>query len=104
MAKNLGTLADMPAHYEPFSAASSLPRLDPFKIAHYEAPRSRLFLLDVEGTLATWDQQVGQSNIRTSPQRTINTLVELTAQERNLIYVFGAGRGDVRPFLHTEDV
>ena len=84
----------MPARYEPFSI-STLPRLDPSTVSRYEAPHSRLFLLDLEGTLATWDQQVGQSNIRTSPQRTINVLAELTSQERNVVYVFGAGRGDV---------
>ncbi|PBP25849.1 trehalose phosphate synthase [Diplocarpon rosae] len=65
---------------------TAVPRLSIHHLGRqYQASARRLFLLDYEGTLASW----GSPNdiILTSPQRTLDVLNDLLQDERNTVYV-----------------
>lgn len=65
---------------------TSVPRLSINQLGHqYQRSERRLFILDYEGTLASW----GSPNdiILTSPQRTLDVLNDLLLDDRNTIYV-----------------
>lgn len=66
-----------------------VPRLpmDQLEERYQRAPR-RLFIVDYEGTLASWGSP--KSIIVTTPQRAITTLTELTEDPRNMVYVMSA--------------
>jgi trehalose 6-phosphate synthase/phosphatase len=65
---------------------SSVPRLSVNSLCnHYRDSNQRLFVLDYEGTLASWGS-VGDT-ILTSPQRTLDVLNDLLSDERNTVYV-----------------
>lgn len=65
---------------------TSVPRLSINALAQkYQKSGRRLFMLDYEGTLASWGSP--SSIILTSPQRTINVLNDLLSDERNTVYV-----------------
>ena len=64
----------------------AIPRLSISKLSEqYQAARNRLFILDYEGTLAAYGSPT--SIIFTSPQRTLDTLTNLSADRRNIIYI-----------------
>lgn len=54
----------------------------------YHGSSRRLFIVDYEGTLASWGSP--KSIIVTTPQRAILTLTELTEDTRNIVYVMSA--------------
>ena len=64
----------------------SIPRLSIAQLsANYQRSQKRLFILDYEGTLASYGS-VG-TTVLTSPQRVIETLNDLMSEPRNLVYV-----------------
>ncbi|KAI9734445.1 MAG: hypothetical protein M1818_006834 [Claussenomyces sp. TS43310] len=65
---------------------TSVPRLSINALMQkYQNSNRRLFILDYEGTLASWGSP--SSIILTSPQRTLNVLNDLLQDERNTVYV-----------------
>ncbi|KAI9704420.1 MAG: hypothetical protein M1836_007283 [Candelina mexicana] len=63
----------------------SIPRLSVNSLAEkYRSANKRLFLLDYEGTLASYGSPT--SIILTSPQRTIDVLNDLLLDDRNVVY------------------
>ena len=68
---------------------ASVPRLSfaPLK-EKYDAANRRLFLIDYEGTTATWGSPT--DTILTTPKRTTDTLMELIADEKNIVYLMSA--------------
>jgi len=69
--------------------ATSVPRLSINTLARqYQNSQRRLFLLDYEGTLASWGSPT--SIILTSPQRTIDILNDILLDERNVVYVMSS--------------
>ena len=64
---------------------ASVPRLSfaPLK-EKYDAANRRLFLIDYEGTTATWGSPT--DTILATPKRTTDTLMELIADEKNIVY------------------
>ncbi|KAH6709053.1 glycosyltransferase family 20-domain-containing protein [Leptodontidium sp. MPI-SDFR-AT-0119] len=65
---------------------TSVPRLSINQLGRqYQQSERRLFILDYEGTLASW----GSPNdiILTSPQRTLDVLNDILQDERNTVYV-----------------
>ncbi|KAH0341491.1 alpha,alpha-trehalose phosphate synthase-like protein subunit, partial [Aureobasidium melanogenum] len=75
------------ASKEQFSRdAMSIPRLSVTSLAQkYKEAERRVFILDYEGTLATYgtDKDV----VLTSPQRVLDTLNELLSDKKNIVYV-----------------
>jgi trehalose-6-phosphate synthase len=66
--------------------ATSVPRLSINTLGQmYQKSERRLFILDYEGTLASWGSPT--SIILTSPQRTLDALTDILADERNTVYV-----------------
>jgi trehalose 6-phosphate synthase complex regulatory subunit len=68
---------------------TSVPRLSINLLGRqYQKSERRLFMLDYEGTLASW----GSPNdiILTSPQRTLDVLNDLLLDERNTVYVMSS--------------
>jgi len=66
--------------------ATSVPRLSINALGHqYQNSKRRLFILDYEGTLASWGSPT--SIILTSPQRTLDALSDILADDRNTVYV-----------------
>jgi len=64
----------------------SIPRLSIAQLSScYQKSKKRLFILDYEGTLASYGSV--SKTVLTSPQRVIETLNDLMSDERNLIYV-----------------
>lgn len=69
--------------------SSTIPRLSTKKLAEeFARSKKRLFIIDNEGTLTSW----GAPNniVMTNPQRTIDTLNDLLADRRNIVYVSSA--------------
>ncbi|TVY51447.1 putative alpha,alpha-trehalose-phosphate synthase [UDP-forming] [Lachnellula cervina] len=65
---------------------TSVPRLSVnLLINQYLKSDRRLFILDYEGTLASWGSP--HDIILTSPQRTLDVLNDILADERNIVYV-----------------
>lgn len=65
---------------------TSIPRLSINALgSQYSASERRLFILDYEGTLASWGAP--NSIILTSPQPTIDVLNDILQDERNTVYV-----------------
>ncbi|KAH8815415.1 glycosyltransferase family 20-domain-containing protein [Xylogone sp. PMI_703] len=68
---------------------TSVPRLSIHTLGkHYQASKKRLFMLDYEGTLASWGSPT--SIVLTSPQRTLDALNDLVSDERNIVYVMSS--------------
>ncbi|CCU74482.1 trehalose-6-phosphate synthase [Blumeria hordei DH14] len=68
---------------------TSISRLSVDKLGQdYQSASRRLFILDYEGTLASW----GSPNdiILTSPQRTLDILNDISLDDRNIVYVMSA--------------
>jgi trehalose-phosphatase len=64
----------------------AVPRLSvPSLCQQYKSSQRRLFIVDYEGTLASWGSP--SSIILTSPQRTLDVLNDLLADDRNIVYV-----------------
>ncbi|KAF2083858.1 glycosyltransferase family 20 protein [Saccharata proteae CBS 121410] len=64
----------------------SIPRLSLSALTEkYKAANKRMFILDYEGTLASYGSPT--SIIMTSPQRVIDALNEILQDERNIVYV-----------------
>ena len=64
----------------------SIPRLSVNELGvKYKVAKSRLFMLDYEGTLAAYGSPT--SIVFTSPQRTLDVLNDLIFDERNIVYV-----------------
>lgn len=67
----------------------SIPRLSINSLGKdYVNSHQRLFLLDYEGTLASWGSPT--NNILISPQRTIDALNDLLHDTRNIVYVMSS--------------
>ncbi|EHL03426.1 putative alpha,alpha-trehalose-phosphate synthase [Glarea lozoyensis 74030] len=65
---------------------TSIPRLSINALSQsYKKSQRRLFMLDYEGTLASWGSP--HDIILTSPQRTLDVLNDVLADERNTVYV-----------------
>ncbi len=78
-------------HEQDARTTSSIPRLSTHALCEkYKASRQRLFILDYEGTLASWGSP--RSIILTSPQRTIDVLNDLLLDSKNIVYVMSARR------------
>ncbi len=70
---------------------TSIPRLSLHTLSeNYAASQRRLFIIDYEGTLASWGSP--RSIILTSPQRTIDVLNELLLDPKNIVYVMSGRR------------
>ncbi|TGO47084.1 hypothetical protein BCON_0294g00040 [Botryotinia convoluta] len=68
---------------------TSVPRLSINILGQkYQKSERRLFIIDYEGTLASWGSP--SSIILTSPQRTIDTLNDILQDERNTVYVMSS--------------
>lgn len=68
---------------------TSVPRLSINALGrHYQQSKRRLFLLDYEGTLASWGSP--SNIILTSPQRTLDVLNDVLVDERNTVYVMSS--------------
>ncbi|RFU31239.1 hypothetical protein B7463_g5122, partial [Scytalidium lignicola] len=68
---------------------TSVPRLSIHTLGkHYQESERRLFILDYEGTLASWGSPT--SIVLTSPQRTLDALNDLVSDERNMVYVMSS--------------
>ncbi|KAG0651196.1 alpha-trehalose-phosphate synthase [Hyphodiscus hymeniophilus] len=68
---------------------TSVPRLSMNELSHmYQGTERRLFVLDYEGTLASWGSPT--NIILTSPQRTLDVLNDLLFDERNQVYVMSS--------------
>ncbi|KAF1987772.1 glycosyltransferase family 20 protein [Aulographum hederae CBS 113979] len=75
------------AHEEHYSRDTmSIPRLSPQKLAaDYKASQMRVFLLDYEGTLASFSNP---DNVHlSSPQRVLDTMNDILSDDRNIVYV-----------------
>jgi len=71
--------------------ATSVPRLSINALGfQYQESERRLFILDYEGTLASWGSPT--SIILTSPQRTLDVLNDVLQDERNVVYVMSSRR------------
>ena len=69
--------------------ATSVPRLSINALGfQYQESERRLFILDYEGTLASWGSPT--SIILTSPQRTIDVLNDVLQDEKNVVYVMSS--------------
>lgn len=69
----------------------SIPRLSINVLTEkYVKSKRRLFILDYEGTLASWGNL--KSIILTSPQRTIDVLNDLLLDKKNIVYVMSGRR------------
>jgi trehalose 6-phosphate synthase/phosphatase len=69
----------------------SIPRLSIHALREtYVKSKRRLFILDYEGTLASWGNP--KSIILTSPQRTIDVLNDLLLDKKNIVYVMSGRR------------
>jgi trehalose 6-phosphate synthase complex regulatory subunit len=67
----------------------AVPRLSVTKLEDaYRVSHHRLFILDYEGTLASWGSPT--SIILTTPQRALTTLADLLDDPRNVIYVMSS--------------
>jgi trehalose-phosphatase len=75
------------ASKEQFSRdAMSIPRLSVTSLAQkYKQAERRVFILDYEGTLATYGTD--NSVLQISPQRVLDTLNDLLSDKRNIVYV-----------------
>lgn len=74
--------------------SSTIPRLSSRKLAEdYLAAKKRLFILDYEGTLASWGAPTNV--IMTNPQRTIDALNELLLDKNNIVYVMSGRTPEV---------
>lgn len=74
--------------------ASMVPRLSTKDLAAaYSKSSKRLFLLDYEGTLASWGSPT--SIILTSPQRTLDVLNDLLADDKNVVYIMSSRSPEV---------
>lgn len=68
---------------------TSVPRLSITTLSNmYKDSQRRLFVLDYEGTLASWGSP--NSIILTSPKRTLDVLNDLLIDERNVVYVMSS--------------
>jgi HAD superfamily hydrolase (TIGR01484 family) len=68
---------------------TSVPRLSINALGHqYQNSERRLFILDYEGTLASWGSP--NSIILTSPQRTLDVLNDILSDDRNTVYVMSS--------------
>ncbi|RAL62949.1 hypothetical protein DID88_004038 [Monilinia fructigena] len=68
---------------------TSVPRLSINMLGQkYQKSERRLFIIDYEGTLASWGSP--SSIILTSPQRTIDTLNDILQDEENTVYVMSS--------------
>ena len=75
----------------------SIPRLATNKVLErYLDSNQRLFLLDYEGTLASYGNPL--NIVLTSPQRVLDTLTDVLIDERNAVYVMSS-----RSILATPD-
>ncbi|KAH3988132.1 hypothetical protein HBI70_044390 [Parastagonospora nodorum] len=74
-------------HEEQFNRDTmSIPRLSVSNLSReYEEGRKRLFLLDYEGTLASYGSV--NSTVLTSTERVIDVVSDLVADSRNIVYV-----------------
>ncbi|KAH8149055.1 uncharacterized protein LAJ45_07031 [Morchella importuna] len=69
--------------------STTIPRLSTKSLVDaYENSNKRVFLLDYEGTLASWGSPT--SIILTSPQRTLDVLHDLLLDERNIVYIMSS--------------
>ncbi|KAI9782291.1 MAG: hypothetical protein M1816_001953 [Peltula sp. TS41687] len=69
----------------------SIPRLSTHVLTEkYVKSNRRLFILDYEGTLASWGNP--KSIILTSPQRTIDVLNDLLLDKKNIVYLMSGRR------------
>jgi HAD superfamily hydrolase (TIGR01484 family) len=67
----------------------SVPRLSISRLEEaYRKSQRRLFILDYEGTLASWGSPT--SIILTTPQRALTTLTDLTEDPKNIVYVMSS--------------
>ncbi|KAI5283306.1 hypothetical protein KEM52_003429, partial [Ascosphaera acerosa] len=67
----------------------AIPRLDMHALfRHYRESKRRLFILDYEGTLASWGSP--KNMIMTTPQRAISVLNALLEDPRNIVYVMSS--------------
>ncbi|KAI9655197.1 MAG: hypothetical protein M1829_000693 [Trizodia sp. TS-e1964] len=67
----------------------SIPRLSLNTLgAEYKKANRRLFILDYEGTLASWGSP--SNIILTSPQRVLDVLNDVLLDEKNIVYVMSA--------------
>lgn len=67
----------------------SIPRLSVSDLsAKYKESSSRLFILDYEGTLASWGSPT--SIVLTTPKRAIDTLNDLIENPKNIVYVMSS--------------
>ncbi|PGH35081.1 trehalose 6-phosphate synthase/phosphatase [[Emmonsia] crescens] len=67
----------------------SIPRLSVSDLsAKYKQSSSRLFILDYEGTLASWGSPT--SIVLTTPKRAIDTLNDLIEDPKNIVYVMSS--------------
>lgn len=67
----------------------SIPRLSVSDLsAKYKESSSRLFILDYEGTLASWGSPT--SIVLTTPKRAIDTLNDLIENPQNIVYVMSS--------------
>ena len=72
-------------------ASSSVPRLSVTKLVEkYKSSNSRVFIIDYEGTLAPHRTSTGIP--LSSPQRVLDSLSELMADPRNIIYIMSGRR------------
>lgn len=69
--------------------STTIPRLSTKALVDaYEASTKRIFLLDYEGTLASWGSPT--SIILTSPQRTLDVLHDLSLDDKNVVYIMSS--------------
>ncbi|EEP82915.1 conserved hypothetical protein [Uncinocarpus reesii 1704] len=67
----------------------SIPRLSVMKLINlYKASSRRLFIVDYEGTLASWGSPT--SIVLTTPKRAIDTLNDLLEDPKNIVYVMSS--------------
>ncbi|KAJ9630642.1 Trehalose-6-P synthase/phosphatase complex subunit [Taxawa tesnikishii (nom. ined.)] len=77
-------------HNEQFKRhALSIPRLNVSNLVEkYKSAERRLFILDYEGTLASYGPD--SSVVLTSPQRVLDTLNDVLSDRKNMVYVMSA--------------
>lgn len=69
--------------------STTIPRLSTKALVDaYETSEKRLFLLDYEGTLASWGSPT--SIILAGPQRTLDVLHDLSQDEKNVVYIMSS--------------
>jgi len=79
----------------------SVPRLNLRRLeGAYRQSRRRLFILDYEGTLASWGSPT--SIILTTPQRALVTLRDLTEDPKNIVYVMSSRMPEEMERLFTQ--